>query len=207
MTMYFSPFVSGFFLGASLIIAIGAQNAFVLRQGLLQKHVLVICLICGASDALLILLGVTGLGLLVERLPWLISVITLAGAAFLFVYGSMAVKRVFMPQTMESLKENSLGLRAAILTCLAFTFLNPHVYLDTFILIGGISASYDGNLKVAFTLGAMIASFVWFFSLGYGARLLAPFFERPNSWQVLDGLIAIVMFALAISLLLSFFSG
>lgn len=207
MAMYFTPFVSGFFLGASLIIAIGAQNAFVLRQGLLQKHVLVICLICGASDALLILLGVTGLGLLVEKLPWLISVITLAGAAFLFVYGSMAVKRVFFPQTMQSLKENSLGLRAAILTCLAFTFLNPHVYLDTFILIGGISASYDGNLKVAFTLGAMIASFVWFFSLGYGARLLAPFFERPNSWQVLDALIAIVMFGLAISLLLSFFSG
>lgn len=205
--MYFSPFMAGFFLGASLIIAIGAQNAFVLRQGLLQKNIFIVCLICAASDALLISLGVTGLGLLVEKLPWLISVITLAGAAFLFVYGGMAVKRVFSPQSMESLKENGLSLRAAILTCLAFTFLNPHVYLDTFILIGGISASYDGGLKLAFTLGAMIASFVWFFSLGYGARLLAPFFEKPNSWQVLDGLIAIVMFGLAISLLLHFFNG
>lgn len=207
MDMHLSPFVSGFFLGASLIIAIGAQNAFVLRQGLLQKHVFIICLICAASDALLIALGVTGLGLLVERLPWLISVITLAGAVFLFIYGAMAVKRVFSPQSMESLKENSLSLRAAILTCLAFTFLNPHVYLDTFILIGGISASYEGSLKLAFTIGAMIASFVWFFSLGYGARLLAPFFEKPNSWRVLDGLIAIVMFALATSLLVHFFSS
>lgn len=207
MAIYFPPFMSGFFLGASLIIAIGAQNAFVLRQGLLQKHVFVICLICAASDALLISLGVTGLGLLVEKLPWLISIITLAGAAFLFVYGAMAVKRVFLPQSMESLKENRLSLRAVVLTCLAFTFLNPHVYLDTFILIGGISASYDGNLKLAFTLGAMIASFVWFFSLGYGARLLAPFFEKPNSWQVLDGLIAIVMFGLGVSLLLHFFNS
>lgn len=207
MVMYLSPFISGFFLGASLIIAIGAQNAFVLRQGLLQKHVFVVCLICAVSDALLISLGVTGLGLLIEQLPWLISVITLAGAAFLFVYGVMAVKRVFSPQSMESLKKNSLSLRAAVLTCLAFTFLNPHVYLDTFILIGGIAASYEGDLKIAFTLGAVIASFVWFFSLGYGARFLVPFFEKPNSWQVLDSLIAVVMFGLAISLFLHFFNG
>lgn len=207
MMTFFSPFVAGFFLSASLIVAIGAQNAFVLRQGLLKKHVFIICLICAASDALLILLGVTGLGFLVKKLPWLISVITLAGAAFLFVYGGMVVKRMFSPQSLESLKENSLGLRAAILACLTFTFLNPHAYLDTFILIGGISASYEGNLKVAFTLGAMIASFAWFFSLGYGARLLVPFFEKPNSWQILDGFIAIVMFGLAISLLMHFFSG
>ncbi|WP_162652473.1 LysE/ArgO family amino acid transporter [Lentilitoribacter sp. Alg239-R112] len=207
MTIYLSPFVSGFILGASLIIAIGAQNAFVLRQGLLQKNVFVICLICAASDALLISMGVTGLGLLIERLPGLITIITLAGATFLFVYGMMAVKRVFLPQSMESLKENGLSLRAAVLTCLAFTFLNPHVYLDTFILIGGLSASYDGGLKIAFTVGAMMASFGWFFSLGYGARLLVPFFEKPNSWRVLDGLIAIVMFGLAISLLLQFLNG
>lgn len=204
MISYVSPFVSGFFLGASLIIAIGAQNAFVLWQGLLQKHVFIICLICAASDALLISLGVAGLGYLVEKLPWLISLITLAGAAFLIVYGVMAVRRMLSPQSMESLKNNSLSLQASILTCIAFTFLNPHVYLDTFILIGGISASYDGYLKFAFMAGAMIASFVWFFSLGYGARLLAPFFEKPNAWQMLDGLIAVVMFGLAISLLLQF---
>lgn len=201
-------FAAGFFLGLSLIVAIGAQNAFILRQGLLKRHVLILCSICAVSDAALILAGVLGLGALVEQFPQLISFVTIGGAVFLFTYGAMAARRALKPSSMEEGANLADGppLKAAVLTVLAFTFLNPHVYLDTFILVGGISTGYQGASLVAFTFGAMSASFAWFFSLGYGAQLLTPLFQKPKAWQILDGLIALIMFAIGFSLFVRFFS-
>lgn len=206
MISYLSPFITGFLLGASLIIAIGAQNAFILRQGLLRQHVFILCLICALSDAILIALGVAGIGGFLARSPYLIASIRLGGAVFLLWYAFVSFKRALNPQSMEAAKETSTDLKTAVATCLAFTFLNPHVYLDTVLLVGGLSASFEGNGRVAYTVGAMLASFVWFFGLGYGARLLQPVFEKPRAWQILDFIIAFVMFAIAASLLLPFFT-
>ena len=197
-----APFLSGFLLGLSLIVAIGAQNAFILRQGLLRQHVFVLCLICALSDALLIAAGVGGLGSLIAAAPGLIWWVTLGGALFLAAYALLALKRALRPHAMQAAREAAGSMRAAVLACLAFTFLNPHVYLDTVVLLGGLSARYDGHARLAYALGAMAASFVWFFTLGYGARLLQPVFARPSAWRVLDGLIAFVMAALALSLFL-----
>lgn len=193
--------LSGFLLGASLIIAIGAQNAFILRQGLLRSHVFILCLICALSDALLIAAGVAGLGTLVSRSPTLILVVTLGGAVFLGCYAALAFRRAMLPKAMASDPSQTMGLRAAIATCLAFTFLNPHVYLDTVVLLGSLSASFEGTARIAYGAGAALASFVWFFGLGYGARLLVPVFAKPAAWRILDGLIGIVMSLLALSLL------
>ncbi len=201
-----TPFVTGFFLGASLIIAIGAQNAFILRQGLLRQHVFVLCLICAASDALLIAAGVAGLGAVIEQSPTLLTAIRLGGAAFLIWYAIVALRRALNPVAMDLQGQASGSLKAAIATCLAFTFLNPHVYLDTVLLVGSLSAPFEGNARLAYTIGAMLASFVWFFGLGYGARLLAPVFQKQRSWQVLDCFIAAVMTLIALSLLWPFFS-
>lgn len=200
-------FAAGFFLGLSLIVAIGAQNAFILRQGLLKRHVLILCSICALSDAGLILAGVLGLGALVEQFPQLISFVTIGGAVFLFTYGFLAARRALRPSAMEGTElADTQPLKAAVLTVFAFTFLNPHVYLDTFILVGGISTGYQGASLVAFTIGAMSASCVWFFTLGYGAQLLTPLFQKPKAWQILDGLIALIMFAIGLSLVTRFFS-
>jgi L-lysine exporter family protein LysE/ArgO len=195
-----SAALSGFFLGASLIIAIGAQNAFILRQGLLRSHVFVLCLICALSDALLIAAGVAGLGTLVSQSPMLINAVSLGGMLFLGTYAFMAFKRALHPGAMQTGNPEPLGLKAAVATCLAFTFLNPHVYLDTVVLLGSLSAAYVGADRVAYGAGAAIASFVWFFGLGYGARLLQPLFAKPAAWRVLDVLIGIVMALLALSL-------
>jgi len=195
-----SAALSGFFLGASLIIAIGAQNAFILRQGLLRSHVFVLCLICALSDALLIAAGVAGLGTLVSQSPMLINAVSLGGMLFLGTYAFMAFKRALHPGAMQTGNPEPLGLKAAVATCLAFTFLNPHVYLDTVVLLGSLSAAYAGADRVAYGAGAAIASFVWFFGLGYGARLLQPVFAKPAAWRVLDVLIGIVMALLALSL-------
>lgn len=200
----FAAFLTGFFLGLSLIIAIGAQNAFILRQGLLKQHVFVLSLICAFSDALLIAVGVAGLGTFIERSPALLTVIRLGGAAFLLWYAFIALRRAMNPRTMETGGGGAPDLRAAIATCLAFTFLNPHVYLDTVLLVGSLSAPYQGNDRLSYAIGAMSASFVWFFGLGYGARLLAPLFRTRRAWQVLDCFIALVMVVIAISLLLPF---
>ncbi len=195
-----SAALSGFFLGASLIIAIGAQNAFILRQGLLRSHVFVLCLICALSDALLIAAGVAGLGTLVSQSPMLINAVSLGGMLFLGTYAFMAFKRALHPGAMQTGNPEPLGLKAAVATCLAFTFLNPHVYLDTVVLLGSLSSAYVGADRVAYGAGAAIASFVWFFGLGYGARLLQPVFAKPAAWRVLDVLIGIVMALLALSL-------
>jgi L-lysine exporter family protein LysE/ArgO len=195
-----SAALSGLFLGASLIIAIGAQNAFILRQGLLRSHVFILCLICALSDALLIAAGVAGLGTLVSQSPTLITVVSLGGMLFLGTYSFMAFRRALHPGAIEAGTPEPLGLKAAVATCLAFTFLNPHVYLDTVVLLGSLSAAYHGADRLAYGLGAAAASFIWFFGLGYGARLLQPVFAKPAAWRVLDVLIGIIMALLAISL-------
>lgn len=192
--------LSGFFLGASLIIAIGAQNAFILRQGLLRSHVFILCLICALSDAVLITAGVAGLGTLVSQSPTLIASVSLGGMLFLGTYAFMAFKRALHPGAMQTGNPEPLGLKAAVATCLAFTFLNPHVYLDTVVLLGSLSSAYQGADRLAYGAGAAIASFVWFFGLGYGARLLQPVFAKPAAWRVLDVLIGIVIALVAISL-------
>lgn len=204
---FVSAGISGFFLGASLIIAIGAQNAFILRQGLLRSHVFILCLICALSDAVLIAAGIGGLGTLVSHSPMLIMVVTLGGAVFLGSYAFLAFRRALHPHGMKAESSNGLTLKAAIATCLAFTFLNPHVYLDTVVLLGSLSAAYEGSARIAYGVGAALASFVWFFALGYGARLLQPIFARPAAWRVLDVVIGIVMSLLALSLLLRFANG
>ena len=198
-----SIFLAGFLLGGSLIVAIGAQNAFILRQGLLDRHVFVLCLICALSDAVLIAAGVGGLGAIVASSPGAVRVVSVAGAVFLAAYSLLAFRRALRPGALEAATRGETALWPAILACLAFTFLNPHVYLDTVLLVGGLSGQYSGTGRLVFALGAMAASFVWFFGLGYGARLLQPIFARPRSWQVLDVLIGLVMAGLALSLALS----
>lgn len=191
------PALSGFLLGAGLIIAIGAQNAYVLRMGLLRHHVLAICLFCAVSDALLIVVGVSGFGMLVERVPGLLTVITTGGAVFLSVYALVALRRALQPGRMQIDDGATPSLSSALAACAAFTWLNPHVYVDTVMLIGAFAARYEEAQRIAYAAGACTASFAWFFSLGYGARLLAPLFERRIAWQILDGLISIIMALLA----------
>ena len=193
--------LTGFASGFSLILAIGAQNAFVLKQGLLRAYVLPVVLICAVSDALLITLGVGGFGAVAEQVPWLTPLMTYGGAAFLIWYGWRSFRSAMTPKSLEAASGGAPSLRAAIATCLAFTWLNPHVYLDTLALLGAISAPYQGDDKWAFGVGAVTASFVFFFMLGYGARLLTPLFAKPSAWRTLDVVIGIVMWAIAASLL------
>ncbi|KZY52441.1 amino acid transporter [Sulfitobacter sp. KE29] len=196
----FTSLLPGFALSLTLIMAIGAQNAFVLRQGLRREHVLPVVLVCAASDAVLIMSGVAGFGALAEAAPWFGPLMRYGGAAFLLWYGwRNAVSAWQGGEALEVEGQSTRSLRKAILTLLALTWLNPHVYLDTLVLLGSISAQYPDRLS--FGIGAVLASFVFFFSLGYGARLLAPLFARPRSWQVLDAIIAVTMWAIAIKLL------
>jgi L-lysine exporter family protein LysE/ArgO len=205
MTSLIPPALSGFALGGSLIIAIGAQNAFILRMGLIRHHVFVLCLICALSDAVLIAVGVAGLGAVVDTNPQLLKFISIGGGLFLMVYAIFAIRRMIFPETMESRSARSMPIIKAISICLAFTFLNPHVYLDTVVLVGALAAAWQGQERLIFAAGAISASFVWFFALGYGARLLGPLFEKQISWQILDALIAIVMAWLGISIFIGAF--
>lgn len=196
----FDTALAGFALGLSLILAIGAQNAFVLRQGLRRHHVFAVCLICALSDAVLIAAGVAGFGTLAEAIPSLETVMRYGGAAFLLAYGARAFHAAWKGgEALETGESRMRGLGPTVLTALALTWLNPHVYLDTVVLLGSISAQYDSGL--AFGAGAVIASFIFFFSLGYGARLLAPLFARPVAWRLLDLLVGGVMWAIAYSLI------
>jgi L-lysine exporter family protein LysE/ArgO len=201
MSELLRPAVEGFLLGASLIVAIGAQNAFVLRQGLARSHVFPIATFCFLADALLIAAGVGGLGAVVQSHPRVLFVVTLAGAAFLISYGAMALRRAFRSGALSAAGAAEMRLGPALATVAALTFLNPHVYLDTVVLLGSLSGRHAGEARVAFGLGAMIASCVWFYTLGYGARLLAPLFARPIAWQILDVVIGLVMLSIAASLL------
>lgn len=196
----------GFVLGLSLIVAIGAQNAFILERGLVRSHVFVLCLVCALADAILIAAGVAGLGTLIAARPGLIFAVTIGGALFLAAYAAIALRRALRPDAMIVRGGRAMSLKTALATVLALTFLNPHVYLDTVVLLGSLSARYPETiLRVAYGGGAMAASFVWFFALGYGARLLAPLFARPSAWRVLDAVIAGVMALLALSLVASLF--
>ncbi len=197
-----SVLLAGFSLGISLILAIGAQNAFVLKQGLKQQHVFVVCLICALSDAILISAGVAGFGAIVQKFPLIEQIARYAGAAFLFFYAVISFNSAITTEHALKAEGKDVGsVITAAVTCLAFTWLNPHVYLDTFVLLGSISTQYEGQ-QLAFGVGAVTASFVFFFSLGYGAKLLIPIFKKPLSWKLLEFAVGFVMLALGISLLL-----
>lgn len=197
----------GFSLGAGLIVAIGAQNAFVLRQGLVKRHVLPLVLFCALSDALLIAAGSAGFGSLVAASPLLLKLAAFGGAAFLAAYGLRALRNALKPQVLAAGAAETVSLGRALATVAAFTFLNPHVYLDTVVLVGGIAGRYPADERLWFAGGAMTASLVWFAALGYGARLLAPLFARAVAWRILDTLIAAIMLTLAGGLLLSGLDG
>ena len=187
---------TGFLTGLSLIVAIGAQNAFVLRQGLRREHVFAIVLFAAVSDALLIVVGIAGLGAVIQSYPLALEVIRYFGAAYLIWFGVSALRRALRPSALEAGEGNGVSLGKAIATVAALTYLNPHVYLDTVILLGGIGNQF-GAERWLFALGAATASFVWFFSLGYFAKLLSRFVSSPKFWRVLDGFIALVMFSIA----------
>ncbi|MEM8732352.1 MAG: LysE/ArgO family amino acid transporter [Pseudomonadota bacterium] len=197
----FASALAGFALGLSLIVAIGAQNAFVLRQGLRREHVFWVCLTCAVSDSILIAAGVAGFGTLTERWPWFADAMRYGGVAFLLFYGARSFWSAWKGgETLTAGTGEEARLRPVLLTILALTWLNPHVYLDTVVLLGSIAAQYPSAL--GFALGATTASFSFFFGLGYGARSLAPLFARPRAWQWLDLAVGLVMWAIALKLLL-----
>jgi L-lysine exporter family protein LysE/ArgO len=191
------PLFAGFATTLSLIVAIGAQNAFVLRQGLRREHVLPVVLICSLSDALLISSGIAGLGALLTRSQLGLDIAKYGGAAFLYAYAVVAAKRAFSPGSITPADHAPAALRSVLLTCLGFTYLNPHVYLDTVVLLGSLANQRGPDGRWLYGLGAVTASFTWFFSLGFFSRRLTPLFARPRSWQYLDSAIALLMTALA----------
>ena len=197
-----TAFIPGFLLGFSLILAIGAQNAFVLRQGLRGEHVMIVCFACAVSDALLISAGVAGFSTLVATTPWIEPVFRFGGAAFLIAYGLRSLWSAYRNRDALTPADGTPVQAGRILgTTLALTWFNPHVYLDTVVLLGSISTQYPGR-EVIFGAGAVTASVVFFFSLGYGAQLLRPFFAKPSAWRVLDVIVGLVMLSIATKLLL-----
>ncbi|MGP4087947.1 LysE/ArgO family amino acid transporter [Streptomyces sp. KR55] len=193
---------AGFGTGLSLIVAIGAQNAFVLRQGVRREAVLAVVAICALSDALLIALGVGGVGAVVVAWPGALTVVGWIGGAFLLGYGALAARRALKPgaEALRTEGEAAGSRRRAVLTCLAMTWLNPHVYLDTVFLLGSVAAD-QGPLRWTFGVGAAVASLCWFTALGFGARLLGRWLARPAAWRVLDGLLAATMLVLGVTLI------
>ncbi|MBM9503254.1 LysE/ArgO family amino acid transporter [Actinacidiphila acididurans] len=191
--------LAGLGTGLSLIVAIGAQNAFVLRQGIRREHVLPVVAICAASDAVLISVGISGVGSVVRRWPAAVTATAWIGGAFLISYGVLAARRALRPQGMRAEGTAGGSLRAAVLTCLAMTWLNPHVYLDTVLLLGSVANSYGAG-RWPFGAGAVTGSVLWFTGLGFGARLLSRPFARPGSWRVMDGVIAATMITLGVAM-------
>jgi len=191
------PLLVGAGSGLSLIVAIGAQNAFVLRQGIRREHVLPVVLICGLTDALLEVLGVAGIGFVVQRAPILLEIVRWGGVAFLLWYAWSAARRAMKPEALVADEGSEGSLKRTILACLAITYLNPHVYLDTMVLMGSIGNAQGDPARWWFVAGGAIASIAWFFLLGYGARALTRFFATPRSWQVLDWVVAGVMLVIA----------
>jgi L-lysine exporter family protein LysE/ArgO len=192
--------VAGFGTGLSLIVAIGAQNAFVLRQGIRRDAVLTVVVICAGSDAVLIALGVGGVGAVVRAWPTALTVVRAIGGAFLICYGVFAARRALRPSALRVAGPSTGSRPRAVLTCLTLTWLNPHVYLDTVLLLGSVAASH-GALRWDFGVGATVASLCWFAALGFGARLLTGFFARPSSWRALDALVAATMVVIGAMLL------
>ena len=193
---------AGFGLGLSLIVAIGAQNAFVLRQGILRQHVLPVVVFCAVSDAVLIVSGVYGFGTLGAAAPWATEGLRYAGAAFLLVYGALALRKAWRGgAALRAEEAPSPSLWRCLAICAALTWGNPHVYLDTVVLMGAVASGFED--RASFAEGAVSASFLFFFLLGYGARLLAPLFRRPGAWRVLDLGVAVIMWSVAAKLLMS----
>lgn len=189
-------FLPGFFAGLGLIVAIGAQNAFVIRQGLSRQHVFVVVAICAIADASLIALGIAGLGAIIQGLPWLLEGVRWFGVAYLTWFGIKSIRSAFKNEAMDTSGTQTTSLKKAVLAVLGFTFFNPHVYLDTVILLGSISNQFADDRWI-FGLGAMTASIVWFSAIGFGARAASRFMSKPIFWRVLDSLIAVVMFSIA----------
>lgn len=198
--MSVATYLIGMGTSFSLILAIGAQNAFVLKQGLKRQFVFIVCAICALSDAVLISAGVFGFGKVISQFPLIIDLAKYAGALFLFVYGARSFySSLKNNQALVAKGDEVASLSQIVALCVAFTWLNPHVYLDTVILLGTIASQFAD--KVAFALGAVSASFMFFFALGYGARLLEPLFAKPIAWKILDGIIGVVMWGIALKLI------
>jgi len=198
-----APFIEGCGTGAGLIIAIGAQNAFVLKQGILKNYVFITALLCSCIDALLILLGVGGFGKLLTSNMTLLMIAKWGGVAFLAYYGFRSFRAVFTSQKLELHGGfERPTLKVTLVTTVAVCLLNPHVYLDTVVLLGSIGAQFPFPERTYFTFGAMVTSFVWFFTIAYGARFLAPLFQSPRAWKILDFIIGCIMWAIALSLIL-----
>lgn len=194
-------FLTGLGVGFSLILAIGAQNAFVLRQGLKREYVFGVCLICALSDSILIYLGITGFSKIVVEFPLITIFAQNFGAVFLFIYGLRSFYSAFRKNTrLDPSSIEKANIYRVLGTCLAFTWLNPHVYLDTVVLVGSISTNFTSELHI-FAMGAILSSWIFFFSLGYGAKFLLPLFQNSISWKILDFLIGIMMWFIAINLL------
>ena len=193
------PVLAGLLTGLSLIVAIGAQNAYVLRQGLAGRHIGLIVTICAASDVLLIAAGVAGVGALIRSHPEGVTVVRCFGAAYLLAYGAMSLRSAARPASLRADGRSTHGRRAVIATTLALTYLNPHVYLDTVVMLGSVANGYAGN-RWLFAVGAALGSVLWFSGLGYGAKVASPALNRPHTWRVLDLVIGCVMIALAVRL-------
>ncbi len=192
--------IQGFLTGLSLIVAIGAQNAFVLRQGIRREHVLTVVVVCAVADAVLVTVGVLGLGAAITTHPVAVAVARVGGAAFLVAFAVLALLRARRPGRLVPADDAPATHLGVLLACLGFTFLNPHVYLDTVVLLGSLASEHGDPGRWAFGAGAVAASVTWFVGLGFGARRLRPFFARPRSWQVLDYGVAAVMTTLAVAL-------
>lgn len=197
-----SVMLQGFVTGGGLIIAIGAQNAFLLAQGVRRQYHWPIALLCSLSDALLICLGVLGMGALISESPMLLELARIFGAFFLFYYGYRALRSALQPAGLDMASRGAGSLKSALLTTLAVSLLNPHAYLDTVVLVGSIATQYGDSLRYWFGAGAVLASFTWFLMLGMGAPKLAPLFRNPRAWRVLDSLVCLMMWGIALSLVL-----
>ncbi len=197
-----SPLILGFLASLTLIVAIGAQNAFVLRQGIRGEHVAAVVAVCTVSDIVLIAAGIAGVGALIAAHPAAIDVVKYGGTAFLIGYGLLAARRAWRPSALRPSEKAPARLLEVLVTCLALTWLNPHVYLDTVVLLGTLANEHHGE-RWLFGIGAVTASAVWFVGLGLGARRLAGLFATPLTWRILDGLIATTMLGLGVSLALS----
>ncbi len=202
MTPTLSATLQGFLLGGGLIIAIGAQNAFILKQGLKREYVFILCSFCFISDALLIAAGSAGMGTLVASNPTLTKMAAVGGSLFLFWFGFNSFKAALKGESLSASNVKSpTSIWKSLALIAALTWLNPHVYIDTIVMLGSIAGQYEPTLRLYFTIGAMTASFIWFYGLGYGAVWLAPIFKRPKAWKVLDFSIGIIMWMIAISLI------
>lgn len=196
-------FLHGFVVCFGLIVSIGAQNAFLLKQGILKQHVFWIALICFVCDVLLMGVGVLGLGTIIAQSPISSLILALIGALFLFTYGSRSFIAAYRGSSQLLMRQDKTksSLKKAVLVTLAITLLNPHVYIDTVVIVGGIGGTLSFEQKIQFLTGALICSFLWFFGVGYGAGLLSPYFEKRRTWQILDSITGLIMYGIALSLL------